>query len=64
MITEDFIKQQVLGTDRKAIQQINFSGDLETNISRAAETDSVSDIYFIYKRSKETNLKISLAKVL
>ena len=46
MIAVDFSKQQVLDADPKAIQQINFTA----NLDRAGNTR----IYFILEEAKET----------
>ena len=51
MIAVDFSKQQVLDADPKAIQQINFTA----NLDRAGNTR----IYFILKEAKETVLDFS-----
>ena len=51
MIAVDLSKQQVLDADPKAIQQINFTANLDT----AGNTR----IYFILKESKETVLDFS-----
>ena len=48
MIAIDLSKQQVLDTDSKAIQQINF----KANLDRAGNTR----IYFILEEAKETVL--------
>ena len=49
MIAVDFSKQQVLDADPKAIQQINFTA----NLDRAGNTR----IYFILEEAKETVLE-------
>ena len=46
MIAIDLSKQQALDADLKAIQQINFTGNLENQ----------SKIFFIIKEAKETAL--------
>ena len=51
MIAVDFSKQQVRDADPKAIQQINFTA----NLDRAGNTR----IYFILKEAKETVLDFS-----
>ena len=51
MIAVDFSKQQVQDADPKAIQQINFTA----NLDRAGNTR----IYFILKEAKETVLDFS-----
>ena len=48
MIAIDLSKQQALDADTKAIQQINFAG----NLDRAAGTT----IFFIIEEAKETGL--------
>ena len=45
MITIDLCNQQVPDADPKAIQQINFTANLETN----------SLVFFIIEKGKETN---------
>ena len=54
IIVTDLSKQQVLGADRKAIQEINFT----VNLARAGNTR----IYFILEEAKETVLDISQCK--
>ena len=49
MIAIDLSKQQALDTDPQAIQQINFTGDLENN----------AVIIFIDEEAKETVLDFS-----
>ena len=44
MITIDLSKQQALDADSKAVQQINFTGNIENNLS----------IFFIIGEMKET----------
>ena len=58
MIAVDLSKQQALDTDPRAIQQINFTA----NLDRAGNTR----IYFILEEAKETVLNLShgTAKVL
>ena len=51
MIAADLSKQQVLDPDPRAIQQINFTG----NLDRAGNTR----IYFILEEAKETILYFS-----
>ena len=46
MVAIDLIKQQALDTDPKAIQQINFTGNLSGNNNRL--------IFFIVEEVKET----------
>ena len=52
MIAVDLSRQQALDTDPRAIQQINFTA----NLDRAGNTR----IYFILEESKETNLNFAL----
>ena len=56
MITVDLSKQQVLGVDPKAIQQINFTA----NVNRGGNTR----LYFILKEEKETEFSQGAVKVL
>ena len=49
MITIDLSKQQALNANPKAIQQINYTGNLENN----------AVIFFIFKNAKETVLDFS-----
>ena len=55
MIAIDLIKQQALDTDPRAIQQINFTA----NLDRAGNTR----IYFILEEAKETILEFSQGTV-
>ena len=55
MIVVDLSKQQALDADRKAIQQINFTA----NLDRAGNTR----ICFILKEAKETVLQFSKGTV-
>ena len=55
MIVVDLSKQQALDADPKAIQQINFTA----NLDRAGNTR----IYFILKKAKETVLEFSQGTV-
>ena len=55
MIAIDFSKQQVLGADPRAIQQIN----LTTNLDRANNTR----IYFILEESQETKFDFAQGTV-
>ena len=50
MIAIDLSKQQALDTDQKAIQQINFTGNLAQQAT----------IFFVIKKAKETVLYFSL----
>ena len=55
MIVVDLSKQQALDADPKAIQQINFT----TNLDRAGNTR----IYFILEEAKETVLDFAQGTV-
>ena len=55
MITIDLSKQQALDADPKAIQQINFTGNLSSNNDRL--------IFFIIEEAKETILNFSQGNV-
>ena len=55
MIVVDLSKQQALNADSKAIQQINFT----SNLDRAGNTR----IYFILEEAKETVLDFSQGTV-
>ena len=55
LITIDLSKQQALDTDPKAIQQINFTA----NLDRAGNTR----IYFILEEAKETVFEFSQGTV-
>ena len=55
MITIDLSKQQALDADPKAIQQINFTA----NLDRAGNTR----IYFILEEAKETVFEFSQGTV-
>ena len=55
MIAVDLSKQQVLDADPKAIQQINFTA----NLDRAGNTR----FYFILEEAKETVFKLSQGTV-
>ena len=55
MITIDLIKQQALDADPKAIQQINFTA----NLDRAGNTR----FYFILEEAKETVFEFSQGTV-
>ena len=55
MITTDLSKQQVLDADPNAIQQINFTGNLE----QARNTT----MFFIIEEAKETILDLSKGTV-
>ena len=55
MIAIDLVKQQVLDADSRAIQQINFTA----NLDRAGN----ARIYFILEEAKETVLEFSQGTV-
>ena len=55
MIAIDLSKHQVLDADPKAIQQINFT----TNVDRAGNTR----LYFILEEAKETGFEFSQGTV-
>ena len=55
MIAVDFTKQQALDADPRAIQEINFTA----NIDRAGNTR----VYFILEETKETILEFSQGTV-
>ena len=55
MIAIDLSKQQALDSDRKAIQQINFT----TNLDRVGNTR----IFFILREAKETVLDFTQGTV-
>ena len=49
MTATDLIKQKVLDADPKAIQQINFTGNLE----------NITVIFFFTEKARETGLNFS-----
>ena len=53
MIAKDLSKQQALDADRKAIQQINFTGNL------AQQGNANTTIFFIIEETAETFLDFS-----
>ena len=59
MIAIDLSKQQALNADRKAIQQINFTGNLD-------RAEGATTMFFIIEKAKETVLDFSqgIVKVL
>ena len=57
MIAIDLSKQQALDADPKAIQQINFTGNL------AREGIANTEMFFIVKEAKETILDFSQGTV-
>ena len=63
MIATDLSKQQTLDADPKAIQQINFTGNL---IRQNAQRQNINDntiMFFIIEESKETILGFSQGHV-
>ena len=62
MIAIDLSKQQALHADPKAMQQINFTG----NINRGEDVNYNTTMFFIIEEAKETILDISegTAKIL
>ena len=52
MIATDLSKQQALDTDPKAIQQINFTVNLDR--------EGITRLYFILEEAKETTFEFSL----
>ena len=64
MIAIDLSKQQELDADPKAIQQINFTGNLERGRNADGEIINVNKImFFIIERVKETILDFSQGTV-
>ena len=55
MIAIDLSKQQVLDADPKALQQINFTGNLERNEG--------ATMFFIMEEARETTLDFSQGTV-
>ena len=55
MIETDLRKQQALNADPRAIQQINFTG----NLDRAGNTK----MFFFYEKIKETGLNFPLRTI-
>ena len=55
MIAVDLSKQQALDADLKAIQQINFTANLDT--------PGCTRIYFIFEEAKETVFEFSQGTV-
>ena len=55
MIAIDLSKQQALDADPKAIQQINFTG----NLNRGENVNNNTIMFFITKEAKETILDFS-----
>ena len=54
MIALDLSKQQALGADPRAIQQINFAANLDRE-----NDDDTTRIYFMLEEAKETILDFS-----
>ena len=59
MIPVDLSKQQALHADLKAIQQINFTG----NLNRGENVNINTIMFFIIEEGKETNLDFSQGTV-
>ena len=59
MIAIDLSKQQALGADPKAIQQINFTG----NLNRGKNVNDNTIMFFIIEEVKETILDFSQGTV-
>ena len=55
MIAIDLSKQQALEADSKAIQQINFTG----NLNRGKDVNDNTTMFFIIEEGKETILDFS-----
>ena len=59
MIAIDLSKQQALDSDLKAVQQINFTG----NLSRGRNINDITTMFFIIEEEKETILDFSQGTV-
>ena len=59
MIAIDLSKQQALDADPKAMQQINFTG----NLNRGENVNNNAIMFFITKEAKETILEFSQGAV-
>ena len=59
MIAIDLSKQQALDADPKAIQQINFTG----NLNRGENVNNNTIMFFITKEAKETIFEFSQGAV-
>ena len=59
MIAIDLSKQQALNADSKAIQQINFTG----NLNRGEDVNDNTTMFFIIEEAKETILDFSQGTV-
>ena len=59
MIAIDLSKQQALDSDLKAVQQINFTG----NLSRGRNINDITTMFFITEEEKETILDFSRGTV-
>ena len=59
MIAIDLSKQQALDSDLKAVQQINFKG----NLSRGRNINDITTMFFIIEEEKETILDFSQGTV-
>ena len=63
MIAIDLSKQQVLDADPKAIQQINFTGNLITQNTQGQNINDNIIMFFITEEAKETILDFSQGNV-
>ena len=64
MIGIDLNKQQVLDADQKAIQQINFTGNLDRGRNNQSQITNANTImFFITEEAKETILDFSQGTV-
>ena len=59
MIGIDLSKQQVLNADPKAIQEINFTGNLNRQNAKGQNINVNTKKFFIIEESKETILDFS-----
>ena len=59
MIGADLSKQQELNADSKAIQQINFTGNLNRKDNQGRNINDNTTMFFIIEESKETILDFS-----
>ena len=63
MIAIDLSKQQVLDADPKAIQQINFTGNLITQNTQGQNINDNIIMFFITEEAKGTILDFSQGNV-
>ena len=56
MVAIDFIKQQTLNANLNAMQQIDFTGNLNRKINENQNITDNTTTFFITKVAKETNL--------